>query len=88
MDWKKIGKALLFPHMAVPLVLLPVATVLLVYSMVFTGEDSAIAYISYVLAAYTLTIWCLRIPFLFAFSKSLRMKTSMPTAGSPIRICV
>ena len=72
MDWKKIGKALLFPHMAVPLVLLPVATVLLVYSMVFTGEDSAIAYISYVLAAYTLTIWCLRIPFLIRFFKKFK----------------
>ena len=72
MDWKKIGKALLFPHMAVPLVLLPVATVLLVYSMVFTGEDSAIAYISYVLAAYTLTIWCFRIPFLIRFFKKFK----------------
>lgn len=72
MDWKKFGRALLFPHMAVPLVLLPVATVLLVYSMVFTGEDSAIAYISYVLAAYTLTIWCLRIPFLIRFFKKFK----------------
>ena len=72
MDWKKFGRALLFPHMAVPLVLLPVATVLLVYSMVFTGEDSAIAYISYVLAAYTLTIWCVRIPELIRFFKKFK----------------
>ena len=72
MDWRKFGRALLFPHMAVPLVLLPVATVLLVYSMVFTGEDSAIAYISYVLAAYTLTIWCVRIPELIRFFKKFK----------------
>ena len=72
MDWKKFGRALLFPHMAVLLVLLPVATILLVYSMVFAGEDSAIAYISYVLAAYTLTIWCVRVPELIRFFKKFK----------------
>ena len=60
--WKRIGKALLFPPLAVMLVLLPLATVFLVYAMVFLGEDSAVAVISYVLAAYTLTVWCMRIP--------------------------
>ena len=37
MDWKKIGKALLFPHIAIMMVLVPVSTVFLVYSMVFLG---------------------------------------------------
>ena len=62
MDWKKIGKALLFPHIAIMIVLVPIATVLLVGSMVFIGTESVIAYISYVLAAYTLTVWCMKIP--------------------------
>ena len=72
MDWKKIGKALLFPHIAFLLVLLPVATVLLVYSMAFVEEESAVSYISYVLAAYTLTIWCVRVPELLRFFKKFK----------------
>ena len=35
MDWKKLGKALLFPHIAIMIILVPIATVFLVYSMVF-----------------------------------------------------
>lgn len=72
MDWKKIGRLILFPHVVLLLVLLPVATVLLVYSMVFAKEESVIAYISYVLAAYTLTILCLRVPFLVRFLKRFK----------------
>lgn len=62
MDLKKICKAILFPHIAILICLLPIATVLLVYSMVFVGSESIIAYVSYVLSAYTLTVWCIRIP--------------------------
>lgn len=53
MNPKKIGKALLFPPIAIMIILVPVATVLLVGSMVFVGTESVIAYISYVLASYT-----------------------------------
>lgn len=69
MDMKKLGKALLFPHIAVMILLVPIATVLLVGSMVFIGTESAIAYISYALAAYTLTVWCIKIPNLIKFFK-------------------
>ena len=72
MDWKKIGKALLFPHMAILILLVPIATVLLVGSMVFIGTESVIAYISYVLATYTLTIWCFKIPTLIKFFKTFK----------------
>lgn len=72
MDWKKIGKAILFPHIAILIILLPVATVLLVYSMVFVGTESIIAYISYVLAAYTLTVWCCQIPKLIKMLKNFK----------------
>ena len=72
MDWKKLGKALLFPHVVIMIVLVPIATVLLVGSMVFVGTESVIAYISYVLAAYTLTVWCFKIPYLIRFLKTFK----------------
>ena len=72
MDLKKLGKALLFPHIAIMIILIPIATVLLVGSMVFVGTESVIAYISYVLATYTLTIWCFKIPTLIKFFKTFK----------------
>ena len=72
MDLKKLGKALLFPHIAIMIILVPIATVLIVGSMVFVGTESAIAYISYALAAYTLTVWCFKIPYLIKFFKNFK----------------
>ncbi len=70
--WKKIGKVLLFPHMAILLVLLPMATVFLVYSMVVLGTGHTVSYVSYVLAFYTLTVWCVRIPGLIMWGRTFR----------------
>lgn len=67
MDWKKIGKALLFPHIAIMIILLPIATVFLVYAMVLLGTESIAAIASYVLAFYTLLIWSFRVPELWKF---------------------
>ena len=72
MDWKKIGKAILFPHIAIMLILLPIATVFLVYSMVFLGTQSIPAIVSYVLAFYTLTVWTLKTPYLIKFFKNFK----------------
>ena len=72
MDPKKIGKALLFPHIAIMILLVPIATVLLVGSMVFIGTEAPIAYISYVLAAYTLTVWCFKIPRIIKYFKTFK----------------
>ncbi len=72
MDLKKFGKALLFPHIAIMIILVPIAAVLLVGSMVFVGTESVIAYISYVLAAYTLTVWCFKIPYLIKFFRTFK----------------
>ena len=72
MDLKKLGKVLLFPHIAIMILLVPIATVLLVGSMVFVGTESVIAYISYVLAAYTLTVWCFKIPYLIKYFKTFK----------------
>jgi len=72
MDWKKTGKALLFPHMAIMILLVPIAAVLLAGSMAFVGTESMIAYISYVLSAYTLTVWCIKVPTLLRFFKTFK----------------
>lgn len=72
MDWKKLGKALLFPHIAIMIILIPIATVFLVCSMVFTGTESPVSIISYLLAFYTLTVWCFKIPYLIRFFKTFK----------------
>lgn len=72
MNWKKLAKAVLYPHLAIMIVLLPIATVFLVYSMVFLGSDSIIAIVSYVLAFYTLTVWCIKTPQLIRFFKTFQ----------------
>ena len=74
MDWKKLGKALLFPHIAIMSILIPIATVFLVYSMVFLGTESITAIVSYVLAAYTLMVWCFKIPYIIRFFKTFKSK--------------
>ncbi len=64
--WKKIAKALFFPHIAVLWLLLPMAIVLPLYSMAVLGEEHPVSIGSYVLAFFTLTIWCCRIPRLLS----------------------
>ncbi len=70
--WKKIGKALLFPPLAIMVILVPMATAFLVYAMVALGTETVPAYISYVLAAYTLTVWCVKMPKLIQLVKDFR----------------
>lgn len=72
MNWEKIGKGLLVPHVAVLLVLLPAGVALLVYSMLNLKETEPIRITSYVLAFYTLTVWCIRIPTIIRWLKSIR----------------
>jgi len=72
MDWRKLGKAFLFPHIAIMMILIPIATVFLVYATVFFGTESVAAIVSYVLSAYTLTVWCFKIPYLIKFFKTFR----------------
>lgn len=62
MNWKKIGKALLFPHPAAVLLLLPVSACALTWAMAELEETDPVRIGSYVLAFYTLCVCCLRIP--------------------------
>ena len=72
MNLKKLGKALLFPHISIMIILIPIDTVFLVYSMVFLGKESPVAIISYVLAFYTLMVWCFKISHLVRFFKTFK----------------
>lgn len=69
---KKIGKSLLFPHIVIMIILLPIAIALLVYSMMFLSSETPSAIASYALSAYTLVIWCVRIPQLITAIKTLK----------------
>lgn len=72
MSWKKIGKSLLFPHIAVLLLLLPVGSVLLIYSMTALEEASPVRIASYAIAFYMLFIWCVRMPKIIRFFQGLK----------------
>ena len=68
----KICKALLYPPLWLMILLVPCSAALLIYSMVFVGTESVIAIISYVISAYTLTVWCFKIPYLISFFKTFK----------------
>lgn len=72
MDWKKISKKLLFTHIAVLVLFLPICTVGLVYSMLSLEETDPIRIAFYVLSFYTLTIWCVRVPDMIRFFKKFK----------------
>lgn len=69
---KRILHCCLFPHIAIMLLLLPVATAALVYAMLRLPETSPLRIAAYVFAFYTLTVWCLRIPQMVRFAKDLK----------------
>ncbi len=66
----KIVKKIFFPHIALMLLLLPVSVCLLILAFTETDESSPFAVASYAVSAYTLTVWCLRIPKIVEFFKS------------------
>lgn len=59
---KKIGLKLLYPHILILILLIPISIGLLVYSMLNLGTTHIISIISYVLSFYTLIVVSFRIP--------------------------
>ena len=59
MDWKKLGKKLLFPPVWLMAILAVASAVLLVMVFLKGWEEAPIAYAVYVLAFYTLTVVCI-----------------------------
>lgn len=56
--FKRILNRFLFPGIAVVLISVPVAAALLIHTFLYEQEYSPIAYVSYALSAYSLTIVC------------------------------
>ena len=55
-------KRWLFPPLAIKIMLIPVSVLLLIYSLGFADTNSVVAYVSYLISAYTLTIVLMDIP--------------------------
>ncbi len=69
---KKILQVLLFPHIAVIILLFILSAILLTAAFAFSSSSDAVNYISYVLSAYTLTVICLRIPRMVKKANSIK----------------
>ena len=70
--FKKIAIKILFPNIVLSITLFPVSLILMLLSMLLIGMDSILTYISYALAFYSLTIFCLRIPNIISFFKRFK----------------
>ena len=71
MNGKKAGKALLFPPIAVLAVLTPLSAACLAYALMYEETASPIAIAAYMLAFYTLTLWCVRVPAICRIFKTI-----------------
>ena len=69
---KKLGYKLLFPHIALLIILIPISIALLIYSMLVLGTTHFVSIISYVLSFYTLTVVCFRIPNIINFVRKIK----------------
>lgn len=69
---KKVLMALLFPHVAVIWLLVPVAAALLIYAFMFEDNSSVVSIVSYCISAYALTVICMRSPVLFQKLKYIK----------------
>ena len=75
MNWKKIGKKLLFPPFWVIALLTPLCTVALIAVFVKGWDAHSVAYAVYALSAYTVTVLTLFCIFTFpGWYKSLKIK--------------
>ena len=71
-DWKKIGLNLLYPHLAVIIVLFPIAVAFLVLSLIYLGTESILAILSYLFAFYILLVISFRVPRIITFFKNFK----------------
>lgn len=58
--FKRILNKILFPHLALVFISVPVAVALLIYTFLYEEETSLVAYLSYLISAYSLIIVCAR----------------------------
>ena len=67
MNWKKLGRCLLYPHLAVIICLLPIATACLIFALIFLNPESIVAILAYLLSFYVLLVICFRMPRIIKF---------------------
>lgn len=72
MDWKELGKALLFPHPLVAALMLPLALCLMLYGLLTHGEAALVTIAAYALSFYGLVLVCLRIPDIIRWVQRFR----------------
>ena len=72
MDWKKLGRCLLYPHLAVIICLLPIATACLIFALIFLNPESFVAILAYLLSFYVLLVICFRIPRIVKFFQNFK----------------
>lgn len=72
MRWKRLGKALLWPHTVLLFLLVPLSALLLAVAFLRLSPTSPACYVIYALAAYTLTVLCARIPAMIAFFRTVK----------------
>lgn len=77
--FKKILWKLLFPHKAIVILSVPIATALLIYAFAYENANVVISYFSYVFSAYTLTIVCAKAPILFRKIKAAKSRNKYIT---------
>ena len=72
MDWKKIGKGLLFPHPLIAGLLLPAALVMMLVCVLRQGSEAPLTIASYVLSFYGLVLVCVRLPEIIRWVQHFR----------------
>ena len=71
-DWKKVGKNILYPHPAVLILLTPISIAFLVFSLIYFDSTNVLALISYLLSFYVLLVFCFKMPNIIAFFKKFK----------------
>lgn len=77
--FKKLLWKLLFPHKAIIILSVPIATALLIYAFAYENANVVITYFSYVFSAYSLTIVCAKAPILFRKIRAVKNRNKYIT---------
>lgn len=71
---KRIVFKLLFPHIALVVILAIVSAGLLIYAFGYPEANPVVAYVSYFVSAYALTIVCVRMPAILRKAKEIKQE--------------
>lgn len=71
---KRILNKMLFPHIAVMLLLILVSAVMLIYAFAEKAPIPVVQYAAYGLSAYTLTVLCIKIPAIYKKARTIKQE--------------